>query len=206
MPDYDGPPPYADCPFCNRALVQNTHLHEGRDFYVIADHAPIAEAHLLLIPRVHLPYLASLPSALDEEFESLKAMLGSFVEKNYGAVSFWENGGFGQTVPHAHLHAFSVPVDPAIYRAEGAWFTGIAGLRERHLERPGQYFMVEHAQEAQILPPDWDVYMRIVDHARANSAGHFLRSREERRARGVPLIEVLKRRWDEDLLTAESTG
>ena len=51
MPDQNAPEPDGACPFCNRDLIHNTFLHEGRDFFIIADYAPLAEAHLLLIPR-----------------------------------------------------------------------------------------------------------------------------------------------------------
>jgi hypothetical protein len=159
----------------------------------------------LLIPRPHFPFLAALPSELDDEFESLKALLGSFIEKHYGPVSFWENGGFGQTVPHAHLHAFSVPIEPATFRDHGVGFSGLAGLRDVHAGVAGQYFMVEHAGEAQLLPPDWDVYMRIVEHARSKS-GRFVRSRDERRLNGIPINEALKRRWDAEMPDFLSSG
>jgi histidine triad (HIT) family protein len=147
MPDLNEPESGA-CAFCNREATRDTLLYEGRDFYVIADHAPIAEAHVLLIPRDHYPHLAALPPHLHDEFESLKALLGDFVLDNYGSLTYWENGVFGQSVPHAHLHAISVNFDSGIYAAHGHGFRGIGGLQERHAASDGShYFMIEQRGE-----------------------------------------------------------
>ena len=198
------PLPRDDCPFCNRERVAANHLFDGDDFYIIGDHEPIAAAHLLLIPREHHPYLAALPPRLHAEFEALKAMAGSFIQRHYGRVSFWENGGFGQTVPHAHLHAFSLSIEPAVFQAHGVGFRGIAGLSETHARAPGGYFMVEHAGEACLLPPDWDVYRQVIDHARARSDGRFVRDRAARRVNGVPLFAALKDRWRADAAVTDT--
>lgn len=189
-----------DCAFCDRERTRPTFLYEGSNFYVIADHAPIAEAHLLLIPHEHYPYLAALPPQLDDEFESLKALLGRFVQENYGALTFWENGVFGQSVPHAHLHAFSIAFDPVIYRDEGLAFSGIAGLRECHAASGEErYFTIERESEARLLPPDWDLYLRIIQFARDSRPVNWRYPRHERRERSGPMIEALMQRWREEV-------
>jgi len=195
MPDQNTPEPDAACPFCNRNLIQDTFLHEGSDFFIIADHAPLAEAHLLLIPRLHYPHLAALPPALDEEFEALKARLGDFVHGHYGALTFWENGVFGQSVPHAHLHALSLSLDPALFADQGPAYNGMADLRARQAANAGPYFTIEHGGEARFLPPDRDLYRRIIMYARQTHGGQWLLSRDDRRTQGAPLIEALKARW-----------
>lgn len=199
MPDLNEPET-GDCTFCDRERTRPTLLYEGRDFYVIADNAPIAEAHLLLIPREHYPYLAALPPELDDEFEYLKALLGGFVQSNYGALTFWENGVFGQSVPHAHLHAFSIAFDPVIYRDKGLAFSGIAGLREHHAANGrGHYFMIERENEARLLPPDWDLFMRIIHFARDSRPVNWRYPRHERLQRSGPIIEALMRRWQQEM-------
>lgn len=197
MPDQNTPEPDAACPFCNRDLIQNTFLYDGRDFFVIADHAPLAEAHLLLIPRLHYSHLAALPPALDQEFEALKARLGDFVLAHYGALTFWENGVFGQSVPHAHLHVLSLSLDLPLLAGEGPEFNGIADLRERQAGSAGPYFTIEHGGEARFLPPDRDLYRRIIQYARQTHGGQWLLSRDERRIHGAALVETLKARWQE---------
>jgi diadenosine tetraphosphate (Ap4A) HIT family hydrolase len=198
MPDLNQPETGA-CVFCNRDATRSTLLYEGRDFYVIADFAPIAEAHLLLIPCEHYPHLAALPPELHDEFESLKAVLGEFVLSNYGQLTFWENGVFGQSVPHAHLHLMGLEFDPEIYRSHGRSFNGIAGLREEH--DGGHYFTIEQAGEARLLPPDWELYLSIVRFARHSRPINWRFDRDERKARGGPIIEAMKQRWQQQMAT-----
>lgn len=199
MPDLNEPESGA-CAFCNREATRDTLLYEGRDFYVIADHAPIAEAHLLLIPRDHYPHLAALPSHLHDEFEALKALLGDFVLRGYGSLTYWENGVFGQSVPHAHLHAISVNFDPQVYSAHGHAFSGLAGLQERHAATDGgHYFFIEQGGQAHFLPPDWELYLSIVRFARNSRPINWRFDRDERRLRGGPIVEAMKQRWRDQM-------
>ena len=195
VPDLNGPEAGA-CAFCNRDATRETLLYEGRDFYVIADHAPIAEAHLLLIPREHFPHLAALPERFHREYESLKAQLGEFILSNYGSLTYWENGVFGQSVPHAHLHAISVTFDPQVYVGNGVGFSGIAGLQECHASADGSpYFVIEQEGRAHYLPPDLDLYLSIVRFARNSRPINWRFDREERRLRGRTMVEALMQRW-----------
>jgi histidine triad (HIT) family protein len=189
-----------DCAFCDLEVIAGAGyvLHEGEDFYAITDYAPIAEAHLLLIPREHYPHLAALPSSLHAEFESLKSALGDFVRRHYGALTYWENGVFGQSVPHAHLHVISLSLDRRIYEHAGPAFSGINGLQEKHLANGGHYFTLEQADEARFLPPDPGLYVRILHHGQERSP-YWIRNRDERRSRGQPLIDRLKQRWRDEM-------
>jgi diadenosine tetraphosphate (Ap4A) HIT family hydrolase len=188
------------CAFCDlQGIAQAGYvLHEGEDFYVITDYAPIAEAHLLLIPRDHYPHLAGIPASLHDEFESLKLLLGDFVRRHNGQLVYWENGVFGQTVPHAHLHVVSLSLDQRLYQHAGPSFTGIHGLQELHLANGGHYFTLEQAAEARFLPPDPELYVRIIHHGQERSP-YWLRNRDERRLKGQPLIERLKQRWLDEM-------
>jgi histidine triad (HIT) family protein len=188
-----------DCTFCNRERTRETLLYEGRDFYVIIDHAPIAEAHLLLIPREHYPHLAALPEQLHDEFESLKALVGGFVMETYGSLTFWENGVFGQSVPHAHLHAMSLNFDPKVYDGFGHAFSGIAGMKQAFAQNGGHYFMIEQQGEARLLPPDWDLYMRVIHFARNSRPLNWRFDRHERRERGKPIIQEVMQAWREKM-------
>lgn len=160
MPDQNPLESDGACPFCQPE--RHTVLHQGRDFFAIADYAPLADAHILLIPRGHYPHLAALPPELDAEFEDLKARLGAFVKSNFGALAYWENGGFGQSVPHAHLHVVSLSMDPEVIDHLGSGFSDLAGLRLAHGTARGPYFTIEHEGWAQLLPPDEALYVRIV--------------------------------------------
>jgi diadenosine tetraphosphate (Ap4A) HIT family hydrolase len=194
MPDLNEPE-LGPCVFCSRDHTRNVFLYEGENFYIIADHAPIAEAHLLLIPHEHFPHLAALPAELHDEFETLKALMGRFVREHYGELTYWENGVFGQSVPHAHLHAMSLSFDPYLYIEEGRGFSGLAGMQEQH--DGGHYFTIEQQGEGRLLPPDWDLYLSIVRFARTSRPINWRFDREERQRRGGPIVEAVKQRWRE---------
>ena len=197
MPDAS-PFQTGDCAFCNRHLTQDYVLHEGNDFYVIADHAPVAEAHLLLIPRGHYPHLAAIPPELEDEFQSLKARIGDFVRAHYGRISYWENGVFGQSVPHAHLHSLSVEMDTELISRHGAAFETLADLRAHHAANEGHYFLVEHEGIGRVMPPDPQLYWRIISDAKLRNGGTWRYSASERRVQGRSQVEALMRRWRED--------
>jgi hypothetical protein len=110
-------------------------------------------------------------------------------------LTYWENGVFGQSVPHAHLHAISVSFDPHLYIDQGRAFSGIAGLQAEH--DGGHYFMIEQQGEARLLPPDWELYLSIVHFARHSRPTNWRFDRDERQARGALIIEALKQRWRE---------
>jgi diadenosine tetraphosphate (Ap4A) HIT family hydrolase len=194
------------CPFCTRDATQNVFLHEGRDFYIIADHAPLSDAHVLLIPRGHYPHLAAVPPELDGEFEALKRRIEDFITRNYGPVTYWENGIFGQSVPHAHLHAMSLRLDQASYVDAGPPFDDLETLRRHHAAVGGPYFTVQHEGPGHFLPPDREVYLRVIQRARElnNSWGHM--SRDERRAARGHIVQALKERWFSAMPDERSPG
>jgi diadenosine tetraphosphate (Ap4A) HIT family hydrolase len=180
------------CAFCS-LHPDNALLLETAGFYVIADHAPLAPAHLLLIPRLHIPCLAELPVELEDEFERLKSRLGRFVKRHYGCVTLWENGGIGQSVPHAHMHAFSWA--PHAFRLAGAGvpFQGLPGLRALYELERAPYFVVEHDGVAQKLDGSFDVSRPIL-----RSGEPALRldvKRDERRATGTAWMNDVATRW-----------
>ena len=196
MPDLNPPQVGDACAFCDRNRTRETLLYEGGDFYVIADYAPTHDAHLLLIPRQHFKHLASLPPALDAEFEATKRRLGEFVRESFdGALTCWENGVFGQSVPHAHQHLISMRLDPSHYASRGAAYQGIEGLRQRHAELGRDtYFTLEQDGDGRYLPPDRDLYMRVVGAARQTHV-QWRFDRDGRREHGRPIVEAMKELW-----------
>ena len=194
MPD-ESPLQTGNCPFCNRDKTQDYLLHESDNFYVIADFAPVAEAHVLLIPRHHYPHLASIPAELEDEFHALKAHIGDFVRQHYGRISYWENGVFGQSVPHAHLHSLSVEMDTGLISSHGAPVASLSDLRSHHAENAGHYFLVEHAGVGRVMPPDPQLYWSIISDAKVRNGGTWQYNAAERRIRGRNQVEALIRLW-----------
>jgi hypothetical protein len=57
--------------------------------------------------------------------------------------------------------------------------------------------MIEQRGEARIMPPDWELYLSIVRFARQSRPTNWRFDRDERQARGGPIIEALMQRWRE---------
>ena len=89
----------------------------------------------------------------------------------------------------------SVNFDPGLYLDKGPSFSGIAELQATH--DGGHYFMVEQDGEARLLPPDWDLYLGVVQYARRSRPINWRFNREERLERGGPIIEAVIQKWRE---------
>ncbi len=194
MPD-ETPLDTGDCAFCDPEATKPYRLHEGRDFYVIADHAPVAEGHLLLIPKQHYPHLAALPPDLDEEFRALKSHLGEFVREHYGRLTYWENGVFGQSVPHAHLHSIAIDLDTALFESHGETVNDLPSMRTQWQARGGHYFMVEHEGVGRLMPPDPELYVRIIRDAKERNGGMWRYAAPERKLHAQPVVAAMIARW-----------
>src|SRR5262245_17125737 len=94
----------AACPFCSDFAAGRNVVHETGPFFFRWDRYPVADGHLLVIPRRHVEVFAdlsilesqSLGSALNEAIQLVKAKV------NPDAVNIGINDGpaAGQTVPH----------------------------------------------------------------------------------------------------------
>src|SRR6266571_3299737 len=96
----------ADCAFCQRSDIAANVLKETSTFLVVADHAPLVEGHILIIPKQHYTCYGAVPAELDTELATLKQEVEQFFVRFYAPIVFWEHGVFRQTVFHAHLHCF----------------------------------------------------------------------------------------------------
>ncbi len=188
-------PPSPPCPFCDPDPIANTILHQGTDFYVMADFAPQTTGHALIIPRQHYPHLAAMPPELDEEFVDLKKSFGAFFLQHYGELTFWEHGVFGQTVPHAHQQVLSTRIDPALFRQRGIEFRTPKELRAAWGRYREPYFSVESEGFSRFLPPEVELSRKLVNYARETQGGNWLLPPDVRRANGAPLIEALAQAW-----------
>lgn len=103
-----------DCIFCNIAtkLKENV-IWEDDIFWIIYDGFPIAEPHLLIIPKSHMLHYGQLPT---DQFTHLNEIKQNVQKVLARPLLFFEHGDIGQTVKHAHLHAipFEGTVDDAI--------------------------------------------------------------------------------------------
>lgn len=188
------------CAFCQRNTIANV-LKETSNFLIAADHAPLLEGHLLIIPKQHYSCYGSMPAGLDEELAVVKRELEQFFVRYYAPVVFWEHGIFRQTVFHAHLHCFpfgEIEYDPSqnlhsrFVQSQDdvrAWFAAY-----------GQYFYLEHARLAALFEPDVERYLQIIQGilwrgVATRTRQKIWRSPQQRYEEGIPLIEATKVKW-----------
>jgi diadenosine tetraphosphate (Ap4A) HIT family hydrolase len=162
------------CPFCDRAGLDAV-LDETEHFFLLADHAPLIEGHLLIVPQAHYACYGAVPKRLESELLALKQRVRRFLGATYREPVFFEHGVFRQTVYHAHLHAMpfgSVAVDLAgLARQAGSRVAAPRDVRDWYAER-GHYFYLECPTPegepvAAIFPPNMEQYFRVLGTLRA---------------------------------------
>ncbi len=198
QPALEVSPPRADCAFCARQDLQNI-LTESQSFFLLADHAPLIEGHMLLVPKAHYSCYGAVPLELEEEFLWMKARAAAFLRQTYRPPVFWEHGIFRQTVYHAHLHCFPfgpLQLDLAEHHPSPA--PSLADVRAWYAER-GQYFYFEQQTGAgQLFLPEEMRYFSVLGALRKEASTHSAwRPVEERRANGRPKIQSLVQKWQE---------
>jgi diadenosine tetraphosphate (Ap4A) HIT family hydrolase len=199
----------ATCVFCDRAALEIV-LAETEHFFVLADNAPLVEGHMLIVPRQHYACFGAVPSSLDEELLALKALVARFCAETYRPASFFEHGVFGQSVPHAHLHA--VPLGPSGLRIyELATPAGLPAASPTDVrawyDAHGHYFYLESPPDppdpaapfatiAAVFPPHEGPYGRVLAMLRERS--HVYNPWQPqfmRRLHGGPKMRALAEKW-----------
>lgn len=104
------PPTDPNCIFCKivRGEVPSLNVWETEEALAFLDIGPLAEGHLLVIPKPHYANLGDIPgSALSRMLELLPKLAGA-VRKVTGATghNILQNDGrvAGQAVDHVHFH------------------------------------------------------------------------------------------------------
>src|SRR5579885_1764799 len=191
----------SDCAFCQRDGIARYILKETPAFRILADHAPLVEGHLLIVPRNHYSCYGAVPPELDEELFALKREVRRFFARFYAPAIFWEHGVFRQTVFHAHLHCF--PFGELTYDLADALHDRIVSSQEdirAWYTSQGHYFYMEDARHGLIFPPEMEPYLHIIRSVlwagAAARNGHLTwRSAQQRQEEGKPLIEATTAKW-----------
>jgi diadenosine tetraphosphate (Ap4A) HIT family hydrolase len=191
----------SDCAFCNHDGIARYILKETPAFRILADHAPLVEGHLLIVPRNHYSCYGDVPAALDEELFALKREVKRFFARFYAPAIFWEHGVFRQTVFHAHLHCF--PFGATEYNAADAIHRLVVRSQDdirAWYASQGHYFYLEDAHGAFLFAPGMDHYLHVIQKAlrpgaTAHSAYKGWRTPQQRQEEGRPLIESVAARW-----------
>jgi histidine triad (HIT) family protein len=99
-----------ECIFCKivSAQVPAHVVYEDQSTIAFLDVGPLAEGHLLLVPRQHYANLSDLPAELAGDLGSKIPLLGRALMKvtSAGALNVLCNEGAeaGQVVKHVHFH------------------------------------------------------------------------------------------------------
>ncbi|GAC1425667.1 MAG: hypothetical protein PVS3B3_26960 [Ktedonobacteraceae bacterium] len=154
----------ADCVFCQRSTIAPYLLKETQNFRLVADHAPLVEGHILIIPKIHYACYGAVPTELDIEFFTLKREVQRFFQHYYLPPVFWEHGVFHQTVFHAHVHCFPFGAltkkQHDLCEKLSAEIVQSQGTIRSWYAAKGQYFYLE-PDTAFLFAPKSDDYMRI---------------------------------------------
>jgi len=189
-----------NCTFCQRSDIAYV-LKETSNFLVAADHAPLVEGHLLIIPKQHYACYGTVPPELDAELLALKRQAQQFLDRFYAPIVFWEHGIFRQTVFHAHLHCF--PFGEAYYdSAEGLHSVVVHSqddIRAWYATK-GHYFYMEDAHTALLFMPEVERYLHVIknvfQHGIRSRGGHGgWRPQQQRYEEGAPLIKAMVEKW-----------
>jgi histidine triad (HIT) family protein len=100
-----------DCIFCRivRGEIPSSRVYEDDHLIAFRDIQPLAPAHILIVPREHIPSIAELGSSDTELAGRLLVAAGMIAagegleSHGYRVVSNVGEWG-GQTVSHLHLH------------------------------------------------------------------------------------------------------
>ncbi len=99
-----------ECIFCKiaRGEIKSEIVKSGNSFIAIKDISPIAEGHVLIIPKQHYVTLLDIPNKMGEELlQFTKELVSEMLDKKLGdGFNIIMNNlkPAGQLVMHAHIH------------------------------------------------------------------------------------------------------
>ena len=140
-----------ECPLC---LPDRHTLEETDQFRVVADHHPLTEGHLLIVPKEHISCAGAFPEGLRGEFLSLYRTCMERLRRIYGtSVATFEHGNVAQTVFHSHTHLLPFSDDLQNIKEADEALAPIDGLEDlkRMFATEGQYLFVANADAQFVL-------------------------------------------------------
>lgn len=96
-----------DCIFCKiiKGEIKVDFVHEDDDCVVFNSNAPVAQHHLLVVPKRHMTSFMELDDAVSSMTRVAQKMITDFkLESGYKMIF---NGGKYQEVMHVHWHLLS---------------------------------------------------------------------------------------------------
>jgi histidine triad (HIT) family protein len=187
------------CVFCHPEF-QPEALVAGGLVRLVPDLYPLAQGHLLVISREHLPCYGAADDETLAELDDLSGLARRFIQETYGIDPLlWENGVSGQSVYHAHLHLIPLQlegfVDALAAADESVEIDGWDAVRERYRQE-GQYHYASLHDRRWLLEgnsvTNWEVRRLL-----AIAAGLRLVDGQWTRATTSDDVAVVATRWRE---------
>jgi len=100
-----------NCLFCNYNLIKEDILWESENFFVKVGVGILAPGHVMMVSKNHLSCFGELPKNLFKEFSNFKEELFNSIKSNFSEPLIYEQGAYGQSVEHAHLHILPMKTD-----------------------------------------------------------------------------------------------
>lgn len=146
-----------NCPSCDaNSSTFEFVLERTKYFHVICDPNPLTEGHLLIISKDHLPCVGEYRGSVLNEFMALDKLVSKFVLENYGSVSSFEHGKFGQTIFHSHTHylPFNGSAEDIITEGRDKLST-IRGIKDlqKYYRKDGGYLYLSTGDKKWIVSP-----------------------------------------------------
>jgi len=94
-----------NCIFCKIAKgeIPSTKIYEDKDFLAFLDIKPVADGHLLIIPKKHLVWMQEAEDEIVSEIFKLTKKLMLATKKGLGC-DYVQMSVVGNEVPHFHVH------------------------------------------------------------------------------------------------------
>jgi diadenosine tetraphosphate (Ap4A) HIT family hydrolase len=191
------------CAFCLHSSFATNILKETDAFFLVADHAPLVEGHILIVPKRHFACYGAIPAELDAELLALKREVQGFFARYYAPIVYWEHGIFRQTVAHAHLHCF--PFGTTEYDTTKTLHSLVVRSQDdvrAWYALHGHYFYMEDKSYSFLFAPEIDRYLQVIKHVlwpgvSSRSLYNGWRSPQQRYEQGAPLIRATMDKWHE---------
>ena len=94
-----------NCIFCKIAKgeILSTKVYENENFFAFLDIEPVADGHLLLIPKKHVVWMQETEDETISEIFKLAKQLMLAIKKGIGS-DYVQLSVVGKDVPHFHVH------------------------------------------------------------------------------------------------------
>lgn len=149
------------CPFCLPETQRNAFAN-SESFLALYNNAPVLPGHTLIIPRVHIESLRSIPDNLITEFFLFARDVTEMLLGHYHADAFdWsiqDNKAAGQTVPHLHLHI--VIRHPDDLPEPGDWYPLLDAQRKTDNETRPKLSTTEYTEITEQLRSAYSLYRK----------------------------------------------